>query len=929
MSEIKKVDIIEPGVKDEINEISKAFNTLIDSIDGVVKSGSQLNDELKKGAKTRKETESLNQKAVNNSKALEKNTIKLGNLQTNYTKSLVALNKQKEKEAKATDKQTKANKKLMAGIKAEVGSIQRLNYENKRLIAARNKINGSTANGAKEIIKLNKQIDKNNKAIKSQSSGLEKQKINIGKYTSAFGPLGKAMDLLAVNPFFAAITALGALFTGLYKAMTRSEEGQDKLNRVMEIGGAVIGKLMDYVTKFATVLFDAFTDPKQAIKDLWGFIKSQFINRIHALQKVLIGFGDLMKAVWELDPAKAKKAAKDMGNAYVDAITGVENTLDKVAEAQANVTDEINESVKAAQKAAALESALNKVKRSNLITNAEIAGKVAKLEAKAEELKKSNASAAIKLTKQAQALQNRILVNKQNEAELEYELIKAKAAQSANDIEMNNKVAAAKEKLIRADNAFAEKQRADARKINTLIAERKRQINEVVTAQTQANTANAKSIVENNKKVIASTKSTEAEKLEALKQSEDAQLAAINTNTTVIIDGYKKQLDAKLVTQDTYAQLEKAALEKQSSQELAIINKTEQQKTKIQTAAQKQRFDEKFKLAANSNAEEIRATKALYIQGEITAEEANARIANSAKSAATQQIEILQELLASKQLTANQEELVQNKLFDAKLKLIDEDVAATKKAEEAKKKLIADSVQAASKIVNEGFNFYKAMNEAELNDLEKSQQFELQMAGDNEAAKAKINEKYDAKRKKIQHDQAVADKAQAMFNIALTTGQAIMAALASVPPNVPLSIAMGVIGALQLAAVAAKTIPEFDIGTDSAPKGGFIGGEKRPEIIIQGGKASLITEPTYFGDSFAGSRIIGGEETAQILNNGLMNSIKLNSEDVYNGLELRELKAIRHELSRNKTNVLFDKKGITTIYGQSRSKLTRIDKYIN
>lgn len=72
----------------------------------------------------------------------------------------------------------------------------------------------------------------------------------------------------------------------------------------------------------------------------------------------------------------------------------------------------------------------------------------------------------------------------------------------------------------------------------------------------------------------------------------------------------------------------------------------------------------------------------------------------------------------------------------------------------------------------------------------------------------------------IKRKQAVNDKAQALFNIGLSTAQGIVAALASVPPNVPLSIAIGAIGAAQLAAAAAQPIPAFAKGViDMGGKG--------------------------------------------------------------------------------------------------------------
>jgi hypothetical protein len=62
--------------------------------------------------------------------------------------------------------------------------------------------------------------------------------------------------------------------------------------------------------------------------------------------------------------------------------------------------------------------------------------------------------------------------------------------------------------------------------------------------------------------------------------------------------------------------------------------------------------------------------------------------------------------------------------------------------------------------------------------------------------------------------QAKADKALAIFQASISTARAITEAL----PNIPLSILIGIAGAVQIAAIAAKPIPKFE-------KGGLIGGK--------------------------------------------------------------------------------------------------------
>jgi len=99
-------------------------------------------------------------------------------------------------------------------------------------------------------------------------------------------------------------------------------------------------------------------------------------------------------------------------------------------------------------------------------------------------------------------------------------------------------------------------------------------------------------------------------------------------------------------------------------------------------------------------------------------------------------------------------------------------------------------------------------------------------AGESTTAKEEIERQYEERRKRIQRQQAESQKKLAMFNIAINTAQAIMAAA----PKIPLMVAMGIIGAAQLAMTAAQPIPQFYKGTQNAPEGLAWTDEKGAEL---------------------------------------------------------------------------------------------------
>ena len=138
---------------------------------------------------------------------------------------------------------------------------------------------------------------------------------------------------------------------------------------------------------------------------------------------------------------------------------------------------------------------------------------------------------------------------------------------------------------------------------------------------------------------------------------------------------------------------------------------------------------------------------------------------------------------------------------------------------------------AISEAFQEAFNTISASSQAnfdaEYNRLEMQKNVSLQFAGESATAKEEIERQYSDKKREIARREAEAQKKLAIFNIAIDTAQAVVAAL----PNIPLSIVMGVLGAAQIAMVNSQQIPEFWKGTENAPEGLAWTQEKGAEVI--------------------------------------------------------------------------------------------------
>lgn len=229
----------------------------------------------------------------------------------------------------------------------------------------------------------------------------------------------------------------------------------------------------------------------------------------------------------------------------------------------------------------------------------------------------------------------------------------------------------------------------------------------------------------------------------------------------------------------------------------------------------------------------------------------------------------------------------------------------------------------------------------ELSAMEFARDRELEAAGENERKKFAINKRYDNERKRLERAQLNANKQNALFNIAISTAQAI----AKASPVIPLMALAAVVGATQAAVVLSQKVPEFDEGAERTPKD-YIAGERRPELRKAKGKWSVVDRPTLFKNS-PGDKIVSGKETDSILgsiaditgNNMLTDKGRMLSllNNEYN-LE-RKQKDNSYKLQRSietLTNVVKNKKEVRVNVNTSRSHVyekdgnvlvNRVDKY--
>lgn len=269
-------------------------------------------------------------------------------------------------------------------------SIQSLTEANKKLREERKKLDLTTKEGQESIDRINQSLDRNDKLIKQNSSSLEKQRLNVGNYTKSIkdaipgldamtgGAASAAQGIVSMTkaglafiatPVGAILAAIGVALAALTAYFRGSEEGQDKLNKVMQIGSAIFERFNDVLEAVGKALVGAFENPKQAMSDLYEFVKQNLINRFTAFKVILDG-------IMNLD-------FKQVANGVIQVSTGVENAIDKVQKLGSELVQRVSDGIDQGAEIAARQKDIRTEENKLAINSANVALAVGKLKEKA------------------------------------------------------------------------------------------------------------------------------------------------------------------------------------------------------------------------------------------------------------------------------------------------------------------------------------------------------------------------------------------------------------------------------------------------------------------------------------------------------------------------------------------------------------------
>lgn len=191
----------------------------------------------------------------------------------------------------------------------------------------------------------------------------------VEKGLDAAGKEGKKTNkiLKGISNLFKGALGLGIvikLFDVLKETFMQNQKVADTFATVMETLSLAFNDLFKFLDSNVGTVIDyfkgIFSDPQQALKDLGNAIKDNLIERFNSALEVIGYLGTAIKKVFEGDFDGAMEAAKNAGKEYVDVLTGVDNSVDKIVEGTKEITSSIVEYGKSTYEAAAGVVELNK-----------------------------------------------------------------------------------------------------------------------------------------------------------------------------------------------------------------------------------------------------------------------------------------------------------------------------------------------------------------------------------------------------------------------------------------------------------------------------------------------------------------------------------------------------------------------------------------
>jgi hypothetical protein len=223
----------------------------------------------------------------------------------------------------------------------------------------------------KLIMQLEARTDKAEKNIETVNKEVKTLEKNVDKTTDAFKGVEKATKDTAkgVRRIGTTLKAIGiglliAAFAKLKEVFEENQKVTDAFNTTFNFLSVAFNDFFNFLdANIGTVVSyfqSIFDDPLQSIENFGRALFENVIERIKSSLEALGFLASAVKKVFARDFTGALEDVKEAGKEMVDAITGVDNTFEKIAEIAPKVAKSISKYAKSTYDSAKAQTEANK-----------------------------------------------------------------------------------------------------------------------------------------------------------------------------------------------------------------------------------------------------------------------------------------------------------------------------------------------------------------------------------------------------------------------------------------------------------------------------------------------------------------------------------------------------------------------------------------
>jgi hypothetical protein len=439
-----------------------------------------------------------------------------------------------------------------------------------------------------EVTQLNKEIKTTNSSLEetnAATTGLTSQldKMTGGAISGFKGVVsGVKKGVMAMKSLKVAIAATGigllvVAVGALTAAFRGSEEGQNKLAKIMGVIGVLTGNLVDLLADLGDIIIEAFENPQETIKNFANAIKTNITNRITGLLNLLPSLGEAISLVFD---GEFRAAGKVAANAVGQVVLGVENVTDKIKEAGDALVEFGKQNVEEAKqgaKVADMRAKADKIERNLIVERSKLESEIAALRLKSRQEEEFSAEQRKQALLDAQTLEDSLL-----EKETEYLTLRADAQTLENTFARSNK-----ENLDAEANAIAAVNRMNAARLNQQ-RQTQRELNRV-NKEIERDKKAAEAAEAARKKKAAEEEAARIKGLIAQQNLEDSislQIMQEGIDKELMISAQK--YDALYAQAEGNAELQKQITEAQEAEQQAIRDKYDAEQIATEREKQQQ-----------------------------------------------------------------------------------------------------------------------------------------------------------------------------------------------------------------------------------------------------------------------------------------------------------------------------------------------------